>query len=143
MSCYPKAKTTTLTKRIDGTPCMRDMRSTHVMRRPTRMIAQHTEEQSQFQMVCISSINLSTFKIFRALLKFLRPLYLIVNFNTPIEELSTLNSAYNEKNVEIFLCYMQLFIKGDIFIGEWGIFGAGVFLHYNQFFIKGDFVIGR
>ena len=56
----------------------------------------------------------------------------------------TLNSAYNEKKyVEILLHYRQLFIKGDVFIGEWGIFGAEVFLHYNRFFIKGNFIIGR
>ena len=41
------------------------------------------------------------------------------------------------------LHYRQLFIKGNIIIGEWGIFGVRIFLHYNQFFIKGDFVIGR
>ena len=38
--------------------------------------------------------------------------------------------------------YRWLFIKGNVFIGEWGIFGAEVFLHYSQFFIKGDFIIG-
>ena len=38
---------------------------------------------------------------------------------------------------------MWLFIKSDVFIGEWSVFGAEVFLHYSQFFIKGDFVIGR
>ena len=32
---------------------------------------------------------------------------------------------------------MWLFIKGDVFIGERGIFGAEVFLHYRQFFIIG------
>ena len=32
---------------------------------------------------------------------------------------------------------------GNVFIGEWGIFGAEVFLHYSQFFIKGHFIIGR
>ena len=54
----------------------------------------------------------------------------------------TLNSAYNEiKYAEILLCYRQLFVKGHVFIGEWGIFGAKVFLHYSQFFIKGDFII--
>ena len=31
---------------------------------------------------------------------------------------------------------------GDVFIDEWGIFGAEVFLHYSRFFVKGDFVIG-
>ena len=45
--------------------------------------------------------------------------------------------------MEIFLCYRQLFIKGDIFIGESEIFDAEVFLCYSQFFIKGDFVIDR
>ena len=56
----------------------------------------------------------------------------------------TLNSTYNEKRyVEILLCYRQLFIKGNVFIGVCGILGAEVFLHYSQFFIKGNFVIGR
>ena len=56
----------------------------------------------------------------------------------------TLNSAYNEKKyVEILPRYRWLFVKGDVFIGEMGIFDAEVFLHYNQFFIKGDFIIGR
>ena len=45
--------------------------------------------------------------------------------------------------MEILLCYRQLFIKGDIFIGVCGIFGADIFLCYSQFFVKGDFVIGR
>ena len=47
----------------------------------------------------------------------------------------TLNSAYNEKKyAEILLCYRQLFVKADVFIGQLGIFGAEVFLHYRQFF---------
>ena len=53
---------------------------------------------------------------------------------------NTLNSAYNKK-MEIFLHYRWLFIKGNVFIGEWEIFDAEVFLCYSQFFIKGDFVI--
>ena len=48
-----------------------------------------------------------------------------------------------KKYAEILLRYRQLFIKGHVFIGEWGIFGVGVFLHYSQFFIKGNFIIGR
>ena len=44
----------------------------------------------------------------------------------------TLNSTYYKK-VEIFLHYRWLFIKGDIFIGEWEIFGAEFFLCYSQF----------
>ena len=44
--------------------------------------------------------------------------------------------------VEILLHYRQLFIKGDIIIGEWTIFGVKIFLCYSQFFNKGDFVIG-
>ena len=48
-----------------------------------------------------------------------------------------------KKYVEIFLHYRWLFIKGDIIIGEWEIFGVEVFLRYSQFFVKGDFVIGR
>ena len=46
-----------------------------------------------------------------------------------------------KKYAEIFLHYRQLFIKGNVFIGEWEIFGAEVFLYYSQFFIKGNFVI--
>ena len=48
-----------------------------------------------------------------------------------------------KKYGEILLRYRRLFVKGDIFIGEWGIFGAEVFLCYSQFFVKGDFIIGR
>ena len=55
----------------------------------------------------------------------------------------TLNSAYNKKYAEILLHYRWLFVKGDIIIGEWGIFGVEIFLHYSRFFIKGDFVIGE
>ena len=56
----------------------------------------------------------------------------------------TLNSTYNKKKyVDILLCYRWLFIKGNVFIGEWGIFGAEVFLRYSLFFIKSNFVIGR
>ena len=55
---------------------------------------------------------------------------------------TTLNSIYNEKKfAEIFLHYRWLFIKVDIFIGEWHIFGVEVFLHHSQFFVKGDFII--
>ena len=38
---------------------------------------------------------------------------------------------------------MRLFVKGDVFIGESGIFGAEVFLCYRGLFVKSDFVIGR
>ena len=34
------------------------------------------------------------------------------------------------------LCYRWLCVKDDIFIGEWGIFGAEVCLHYREFFLK-------
>ena len=62
-------------------------------------------------------------------------LYIPPTSNSP-ENIYTLNCAYNEKKyVEILLHYRQLFVKGDVFIGEWGIFGAEVFLHYCQFFI--------
>ena len=47
-----------------------------------------------------------------------------------------------KKYAEILLHYRWLFIKGNIIIGEWEIFGAGVFLCYSHLFIKGDFVIG-
>ena len=33
-------------------------------------------------------------------------------------------------------------MKGNVFIGERGIFGAEVLLCYRQFFIKSNFVIG-
>ena len=46
------------------------------------------------------------------------------------------------KCAEILLHYRQLFVKGDVFIGEWHVFGAEVFLRYSRFFIKGDFVTG-
>ena len=60
------------------------------------------------------------------------------------DERDTLNSTYNEKKyAEILLCYRQLFVKDDVFIGERSIFGAEVFLCYRQFFIKSNFVIGR
>ena len=58
---------------------------------------------------------------------------------------NTLNSSYNEKKkyAQILLCYRQLFVKGNIIIGEWGIFGVLIFLRYSRSFVKGDFVIGR
>ena len=34
------------------------------------------------------------------------------------------------------------YVKGDVIIGEWVIFGVEIFLHYSRFFVKGDFVIG-
>ena len=56
----------------------------------------------------------------------------------------TLNSTCNEKKyVEILLHYRQLFIKGDVIVGKWELFGVEVFLCYSQFFVKGNFVIGR
>ena len=61
----------------------------------------------------------------------------------PLGITSTFNYAYNEKQyVEILLHYRWLFVKGDVIIGEWGIFGVEVFLHYSQFFVKSDFIIG-
>ena len=56
----------------------------------------------------------------------------------------TLNSTSNEKKkyAEILLRYRRLFVKGDVIIGEWGIFAVEIFLCYSQFFVKGDFVIG-
>ena len=38
---------------------------------------------------------------------------------------------------------MWLFVKGNVFIGKRGIFGAEVFLCYRRFFVKSDFIIGR
>ena len=52
-------------------------------------------------------------------------------------ETTKLNSTYNEKKyAEIFLHYRQLFVKGDIFIDEWVIFGAEVFLVIADFSLK-------
>ena len=50
----------------------------------------------------------------------------------------TLNSAYNEKKkfAEILLRYGWLFVKGDVFIGDWGIFGADIFLVIADFSLK-------
>ena len=48
-----------------------------------------------------------------------------------------------KKYVEILICYRWLFVKGDVIIGEWSIFGVEIFLCYSQFFIKGNLVIGR
>ena len=46
--------------------------------------------------------------------------------------LGTLNSAYNEKNMRRFSFIIYgFFIKGNIIIGEWEIFGVKVFLHYS------------
>ena len=45
--------------------------------------------------------------------------------------------------MEILLRYRRLVVKGDVFIGERGIFGAEIFLRYRQFFVKSDFIIGR
>ena len=47
---------------------------------------------------------------------------------------NTLNSAYNEKKyAEILLRYRQLFVKGNLFIGEW------VYLVWIFSFVIGDF----
>ena len=60
-----------------------------------------------------------------------------------VEHKITLNSTYNEKKyAEILLHYRQIFIVGDVFVGEWGIFGVDIFLCYSWFFVKGNFVIG-
>ena len=49
----------------------------------------------------------------------------------------TLNSTYNEKTyVEILPHYRLLFVKGDVIIGEWGIFGVEIFLCYSHFLLK-------
>ena len=59
----------------------------------------------------------------------------------------TLDSPYNEKKyAEILLHYRWLFIKGNVFIGEWGIqciWCRGFPFVIANFFVKGDFVIGR
>ena len=61
--------------------------------------------------------------------------------DSPMQRVHSTLPIKKKKYVEILICYRQLFIKGDVFIGEWEIFGAEVFLHYSQFFIKGDFTI--
>ena len=43
----------------------------------------------------------------------------------------------------ILLHYRWFFVKGNIFISEWGIFGVEIFLRYSRIFVKGNFVIGR
>ena len=48
-----------------------------------------------------------------------------------------------KKYAEILLRYRQLFVKGEVFISEWGIFSAEVFLRYSRFFVKGNFIIGE
>ena len=56
---------------------------------------------------------------------------------TAVYKVFTLNSAYNEKkSAEIFLHYRWLFIKGNVFIGEWEIFGAEVFLVIADFSLR-------
>ena len=50
---------------------------------------------------------------------------------------STLNSAYNEKKYAAILpCYRWLFIKGDVFIGERGIFSAEISFVIGDFLLK-------
>ena len=73
-------------------------------------------------------------------------LYTVFYFTTTIKIYfpfhCTLNSTYNKKYAEIFLHYRWLFVKGNVIIGEWEIFGAEVCLHYSHFFVKDNFVIG-
>ena len=57
--------------------------------------------------------------------------------NANVMSASTLNSAYNEKKyVEILLRYRWLFVKGDVFIGERGIFGAEISFIIGNFLLK-------
>ena len=58
-------------------------------------------------------------------------------------EVHSTPSITKKKYAEILLRYRRLFVQGDVFIGEWGIFGAKVFLPYSRFFVKGNFFIGR
>ena len=58
-----------------------------------------------------------------------------------MHELYSTLPIMKKKIAEILLCYRWLFIKGNVFIGEWEILGVEVFLHYNRFFVKGDFVM--
>ena len=54
-----------------------------------------------------------------------------------VSQHSTLNSAYNEKKyAEILPHYRQLFIKGDVFIGERGIFGVEISFVIADFLLK-------
>ena len=49
----------------------------------------------------------------------------IRNHHLIYHSVDTLKSAYNEKKyAEIFHRYRRLFLKGDVFISEWVIFGA-------------------
>ena len=63
----------------------------------------------------------------------------IINSNNIHSTLPIMKKKY----AEILLHYRWLFVKGNVIIGEWGIFGVEIFLCYSQFFIKGNFVIGR
>ena len=45
-------------------------------------------------------------------------------------------TSYNEKKYAEILLYRWLFIKGNIFIGEWGIFGVDIFLLIANFSLK-------
>ena len=85
----------------------------------------------------------STFLYLRVIL-FYALLYCGIQYTTLFTPLSysafTLNSAYNEKKyAEILLRYRRLFVKGNVFISERGIFGAEVFLRYRRFFVKSNF----
>ena len=55
-----------------------------------------------------------------------------------MEELHVHSTPVYNKNkyAEILLCYRQLFVKGDVFIGEWDVFGAEVFLVIVNFSLK-------
>ena len=55
----------------------------------------------------------------------------------PDSQESTLNSAYNEKNMQRFSFVIGSFsLRAVYFIGKWKIFGAEVFLHYSHFLLK-------
>ena len=64
------------------------------------------------------------------------------SYNHTIDDYTQLR-LQRKKYAEILLHYRQLFVKCDVNIGGWGIFGVEIFLRYSQIFVKGNFVIGR
>ena len=70
--------------------------------------------------------------------------YITLNKKQPVmKENLCIFFFFSKKYAENLLHYRQLFVKGDVFIGEWHVFGVEVFLCYSQFFIKSNFIIGR
>ena len=72
-------------------------------------------------------------------------LYLLVPYSLALNLEIYIHSTLpiTKKYVEILLHYRQLFVKGNVIIGEWGIFCVEIFHQYSQFFIKSNFILGR